>query len=144
MITEDMERAAVQAMKLLEDEATADPENIFGADLTSLARAAITAALAAMWQPIETAPRDGTHILIAFGEDAVAQGVYTRDDSDPHPWKFIDQQQKGVPIFNGARDDNYGPTHWMPLPPAPTLLSTRMGSEKTAESGHSDSTRERE
>lgn len=71
------------------------------------------------WQPIETAPRDGTHILIAFGEDVVASACYTANDDETHPWKFVDQQGKGLPIFNGARDDKYGPTHWMPLPSAP-------------------------
>lgn len=71
------------------------------------------------WQPIETAPRDGTHILIAFGGDVVASACYTANDDETHPWKFVDQQGKGLPIFNGARDDKYGPTHWMPLPSAP-------------------------
>lgn len=72
-----------------------------------------------MWQKMDTAPRDGTHILIAFGEDHVSSAAYTRNDDDPHPWKFVDQQADGVPIFNGARDDQYGPTHWQPLPAAP-------------------------
>lgn len=68
------------------------------------------------WQPISTAPRDGTHILIAFGQDGVSSAMYTRNLDDAHPWKFMDRQQDGVPIFNGARDDQYGPSHWMPLP----------------------------
>lgn len=68
------------------------------------------------WQPIETAPRDGTHILVRFGEDHVSSAAYTDDDSHTHPWKFLDDQREGRPIFNGARDDRYGPTGWMPLP----------------------------
>lgn len=72
------------------------------------------------WQPIETAPRDGTHVLIAFGSDHVSVGSYHRNDDDPYPWKFMDSQGEGLPIFNGARDDKYGPTHWAPMPATPT------------------------
>jgi hypothetical protein len=71
------------------------------------------------WQPIETAPRDGTHILIAFGEDVVSVAAYHRSDDELHPWKFLDSQGSGLPFFNGARDDQYGPTQWQPLPKAP-------------------------
>ena len=78
----------------------------------------------AQWQPIETAPRDGTHILIAFGEDGVCSATYSADDADAWPWKFVDQQGVGRPIFNGARDDKYGPTDWQPLPASPTTHSS--------------------
>lgn len=71
------------------------------------------------WQPIESAPRDGTHILIAFGSDWVSSAIYCSNDDDAHPWKFLDQQGQSIPILNGARDDKYGPTRWLPLPPAP-------------------------
>lgn len=68
------------------------------------------------WRPIETAPRDGTHILIRFGSDWTSSASYHRDEDDAHPWKFLDSQGQGLPIINGARDDKYGPSHWMPLP----------------------------
>lgn len=82
------------------------------------------AAIAAMpgWQPIKSAPRDGTMILIAFGPDSVSVGCYSRNDDDLHPWKFMDSQAEGLPIFNGARDDIYGPSYWMPLPHAPEVI----------------------
>lgn len=57
--------AAVKAMKALEDEATADPENIFGADLTSLAKAAITAALAV--DGLCLVPKEPTEAMIEAG-----------------------------------------------------------------------------
>lgn len=66
------------------------------------------------WQPIETAPKNGTWILLAAKDDreenlAVQSGF----------WSII---------YDGWRDfknDNcaiggFEPTHWMPLPPAPT------------------------
>jgi hypothetical protein len=80
----------------------------------SLAKIAVE--IAFPWERIESAPRDGTHILIAFGEDGVSTAAYHRDDDDLYPWKFMDSQGQGLPFFNGARDDEYGPTHWMPIP----------------------------
>jgi hypothetical protein len=68
------------------------------------------------WRPMNTAPRDGTHILIAFGQDWTSSAVYVRADGDNFPWKFIDSQGEGRPVLNGARDDEYGPSGWMPLP----------------------------
>ena len=89
-----------------------------------------------MWQPIETAPRDGTEILavsepggtgvilvrwialqdfIATGEaeDFLAQGMSEKDIEEPD-WFFAD-------FAHGDRlsPDCY-PTHWMPLPEPPT------------------------
>lgn len=61
--------AAVKAMKALEDEATADPENIFGADLTSLAKAAITAALAV--DGLCLVPKEPTWAMQIAGRDAI-------------------------------------------------------------------------
>lgn len=67
-LTQKAIEAAVKAMKALEDEATADPENIFGADLTSLAEAAITAALAV--DGLCLAPKDPTMAMLYAGERA--------------------------------------------------------------------------
>ena len=67
------------------------------------------------WNHMDTAPRDGTPILIAFGSDHRSSAIYVDDPTDAHPWKFIDLQN-GRPIINGARDDKYGPTGWLPMP----------------------------
>lgn len=68
----------------------------------------------AQWQPIATAPRDGTNILIRFGRDGVSQAKYV--PGTPHPWKFIDTNDGITWLVNHAVDSEYGPTHWMPLP----------------------------
>lgn len=62
------------------------------------------------WQPIETAPRDGTAIL-AYGEHLPTYFyaiIFERGE-----WKYC-SQGKGWAAPPGM------PTHWMPLPAPPT------------------------
>ncbi len=82
----------------------------------------------AEWMPIETAPRDGTHILAAGGSpdsnhDLSSAGpvVIWFDASDkdwdlpdggPGSWRFCS--------YDGGFYGHWEkPTHWMPLPPLP-------------------------
>ena len=80
------------------------------------------------WQPIETAPKDGTRLMLwrgstSFGkwnDMVVAQwfdGAWRwpdmRDNPSTHgPWS--DEE-----LWDGY-EDNKSFTHWMPLPEAPT------------------------
>jgi len=61
------------------------------------------------WQPITTAPKDGTVILI-FQANSMTGGkvklVCWRDDTVPKGWN--------------ATEDS--PTHWMPLPNPPDSI----------------------
>ena len=74
------------------------------------------------WQPIETAPRDGTWILLMGGEivygwhspsvPPMVVGQYTThlngQEVEPH-WQFA--------WYDGGYYGEYeNPTHWMPLP----------------------------
>ena len=63
------------------------------------------------WKPIETAPKDGTRILLATN-DYVFEGYWHQ--YSPHCdgwWKVSDIENLGNTIY---------PTHWMPLPEPPT------------------------
>lgn len=74
-------------------------------DLLTAIRAALTAYEAMQWQPIETAPRDGTEVLIWNGTNCdVAHAAWFNDDGSPN-W------------FNN--DTTVEPTHWMPLSTPP-------------------------
>ena len=57
------------------------------------------------WQPIETAPKDGTPILgFADGKQAIVEWL--------EYWKLC--------VWGSFADDGkWWPTHWMPLPPPP-------------------------
>lgn len=80
------------------------------------------------WQPIETAPRDGTRILATNGD--FTQVCYPREFPRPVNSPFGADRDKSIPgdIWEYFRDDQNAPgrswsmipSHWMPLPPAPT------------------------
>lgn len=68
------------------------------------------------WQPIETAPKDGSRILV-YGEEtmlAVVWGPYYDfkpvQGSEKMGWTIWDADVGGEAIH---------PTHWQPLPPPP-------------------------
>lgn len=68
------------------------------------------------WQPIETAPKDGTAILICrnrpLGPCGMRVSYFDGDDDADYPWHADD----GADGFNHHKD---WPTHWMPLPAPP-------------------------
>jgi hypothetical protein len=68
------------------------------------------AALASQWQPIETAPKDGTVILASLpGSDV------------PHSVRWHNMKRGWCLSWDGWKLGEYSqPTHWQPLPPEPT------------------------
>ena len=72
------------------------------------------------WQPIETAPKDGTEIIVMYVNIAtqiVHAACWIEDEYDPSEtgWWSNDWNEIGSVIMKGA----YAPTHWMPLPKRP-------------------------
>lgn len=65
------------------------------------------------WQPIETAPKDGTNILLVNYKGNIASGLW-QEGLLGVGW-FLRGGNKPDTFFNG----HHGPTHWMPLPDAP-------------------------
>lgn len=64
-----------------------------------------------VWQPIETAPKDGTQFLAWVGE-----GWNGRMPFVITSWRGYWVNEFG----NGCAVENFAPTHWMPLPPPPS------------------------
>lgn len=60
------------------------------------------------WQPIETAPKDGTDLLL--WEPSLGQSVIAHSVNGEWPWF-------------------YKPTHWMPLPDPPVTAEARAPEE---------------
>ena len=85
----------------------------------------------AAWLPIESAPKDGTWVLV-FGN--VWAGEISGVARNPKGDVGIARYTNGKSDYPGdwwdeAGDDAYScwcqPTHWMPLPPAPTPQEAR-------------------
>lgn len=73
-----------------------------------LARAAITAYEAAQWRPIESAPKDGTWVLLWCGW-CIEGRWFENGERVQNQWS--DDGMGVNPIFHV--------THWRPLPPPP-------------------------
>lgn len=67
------------------------------------------------WQPIETAPKDGTLILVSFGAKGV-RAVSWEDDL----WCVDDDKHGPYPLRGYSYSTFTAPTHWMPLPAKPS------------------------
>lgn len=61
------------------------------------------------WQPIETMPRDGTTVLVAYGRSLRGQKIVTLG----RWWGGKAWQRES------GRAEYQMPTHWMPLPGPP-------------------------
>lgn len=60
------------------------------------------------WQPIETAPKDGTEIIVKRGGKTISLGWYFRSSSRFEGW--CDHNGNGIT-----------PTHWIPMPTLPLV-----------------------
>ena len=73
------------------------------------------------WQPIETAPTDGTYVLLFFPDyiHKVWIGYYEISEHFSHGKCVSSNKYWSVigSIFSSAKESH--PTHWMPLPNAP-------------------------
>ena len=66
------------------------------------------------WQPIETAPRDGTRILVWHPEEGAAISLWGKTAHVPF-YGFLDMSG----AFDGADILDPKPTLWRPLPALP-------------------------
>lgn len=87
------------------------------------------------WHPIETAPRDGTHILAFRLPIGIRFTNLTNPPTVVH-W-FNDPEEPGfyTSVNELAPEHPFGATHWMPLPapPGPVARRTEIasGDERT-------------
>jgi hypothetical protein len=85
------------------------------------------------WQPIETAPRDGTRVLL-WHPRALARG-----ENVIVGWWLIDDWWTSHNCWLNDRDPDsdfdLAPTHWQPLPSPPTGPDQRPGIGQDREQG---------
>ena len=82
----------------------------------------ISQQLAEFWQPIETAPKDGTTIL-AYGwnlQDHAVSTIFWLELSEWDEWKGISIDHSCWVDDDSSQDQiDWVPTHWMPIPGKP-------------------------
>lgn len=81
--------------------------------------------VARQWEPIETAPKDATEILVRYvdhGRVVVRDAHWACDLSGSDQPSFIGWFYWSGYDFRELPND---PTHWMPLPPPPEILGVR-------------------
>lgn len=70
------------------------------------------------WQPIETAPRDGSLIMVANPNSGVwmawYKAVYQSGFCPNNPWQSAMLNHDHL-----SKNGSWIPTHWMPLPDPP-------------------------
>jgi len=69
------------------------------------------------WKTIDSAPKDGTCVLVYNDDGCVYAAEY---DDYFGKWRFPSADQHGCGCCSGDGD---APTHWMPLPEKPTEVS---------------------
>ena len=82
----------------------------------------VPAITALLWYPIETAPKDGTRILLAWPNGDIAIGAWMDIAVEPDPNDPDDTWGRIVGWSDDGRGINWidpHPSHWMPLPGSP-------------------------
>jgi len=128
-ITDEQVKAAQEAWGLAEEAGEDDADELW--------RVALEAYEESLWHPIETAPKDGTEVIIAdaFGADVAAfDGVEPLEEflefcaedetADDYPAyvKVRELEANGWmrhAAISGDVEFISNPTRWRPLPPAP-------------------------
>lgn len=69
------------------------------------------------WQPIETAPQDGTDILLGYFNEPAYEGASIGYSCEVAFWHAGHNKWCGRVLLNA--EGPFAPTHWMPLPLPP-------------------------
>jgi hypothetical protein len=85
---------------------------------------ALTASAVGKWQPIETAPRDGTRIIIGWPGGGIRYAYWLNNSPTWSGWKVPSLE---LPLPSAP------PTHWQPLPEP--LSAATSATSATSERG---------
>lgn len=125
-----LERERSDSRKRTNPESCSDARSAMCLDLiqrigTPESLAAQDAEKVAGWQPIESAPKDGTPVLVVENIDGrqVVGEAYCCPDDESFYWAQESPHDYPEP-------DKIFPTHWMPLPSPPVRASSQDGGDR--------------
>jgi hypothetical protein len=72
------------------------------------------------WRPIETAPKDGSAVLVYFPDIGVCEVLWSTQVFEDGFWSVSDNKFEDRPLRGWSTE----PTHWMPLPDPPAALAS--------------------
>lgn len=78
--------------------------------------------MSGQWLPIETAPKDGTEVLILMDLKAIQASFIHGPYKYKSGWTPVSLPSHGCGCCSSADPP---PTHWMPLPPPPVQAALR-------------------
>jgi hypothetical protein len=78
------------------------------------------------WEPIETAPKDGTSILVFDGSVRKTKWYTHYMNGKPNPYRAPEWEQDEMYGGFGGYQGPLRPTHWMPLPEPPNSILDRQ------------------
>ncbi len=82
-----------------------------------------------MWQPIETAPRDGTDVLVLLHPEIAERTGYKVEICHYEKRPLLGETWTAQ--NDGFSTEVAGATHWMPLPPLPDNAELCGGTSAT-------------
>jgi hypothetical protein len=72
------------------------------------------------WRPIETAPKDGSAVLVYFPDIGVCEVLWSTQVFEDGFWSVSDNKFEDRPLRGWSTE----PTHWMPVPDPPAALAS--------------------
>ena len=122
-MTEELRKRAMEEIQWIEKYHGAQPDDLDFWNAISSIKYALATALP-QWQPIETAPKDGTRVLVWSDELYLKPYIAWWGVDANHPEHEPDQFEwltgDGDDWSTGYYYTPCAPTHWQPLPEPPT------------------------
>lgn len=77
------------------------------------------------WRPIETAPKDGTYILLGYFPEPAYEGASVGKSQEVAFWHSRERKWCGRTLL--VAEGYFSPTHWMPLRMPPSSAPKEQG-----------------
>lgn len=77
------------------------------------------------WQPIETAPKDGSKILLGWFDEPLYEGSSVMESCEVAFWHGGKNTWCGRTLLRS--EGAFSPTHWTHLPPSPYSTGQESG-----------------